>query len=134
MTTMPLLPPIARAAFGDDEPTLETDLFRVIDAEALLRGARGLTSVSISVRFLDEVEVWLYTADMVAVAPGRGLWRWTPDTWEFLGGNARGTDPAAVIRRVQSESAWVKLPRIAADRERALRVLRLVTAPPTMAS
>ncbi len=133
MSTLSRLMPLP-GPFGGDEPSLETDLYRVIDGEGLLRGPRGLTSLSVSVRFLEVVEVWIYAAEMVTTAPSRGLWRWTPDTWEFLGGTAHGTDPAALIRRALGESAWIRLPTVAAERERLLRVLRLVTAPPTTLS
>lgn len=133
MSTLSRLMPLP-GPFGGDEPLLETELYRVIDGEGLLRGPRGLTSLSVSVRFLEVVEVWIYAADMVTHGPTRGLWRWTPDVWEFLGGTARSTDPAALIRRALSESAWVRLPIVAAERERLLRVLRLVTAPPSALS
>lgn len=81
----------------------------VLDGEALLPGPRGLVAITISVRLLNGVEIWLYAAESALEHPARGLWRWRQGNWETLHGG-QGFAPRALVTALVDGGKWVKPP------------------------
>lgn len=81
----------------------------IVEWEALLPGPRGRIAVTVSVRFVDDVEIWLYAAENGDAAPVRGLWRWRRGRWEVLSGG-RGLDPRALTLALADPGFWVNPP------------------------
>lgn len=94
----------------------------IVDGEALLPGPRGRMAVTVSVRFLDRIEVWLYAAELALDRPARGLWRWRQGAWQRLSGSP-DLDPCDLVRTLTDPGVWLKPPP-AMHRDIVLDLLR----------